>query len=295
MHSGDDLRRWSRASQDVLAETDVGEQRPQVRLHQCHDGKGRHQMRTVSGRCPLRLQTVEGAIPPLRRRIGVRRTRLASAGVASSGAAPAYRERRADLRHRGLQSCVVVPAPRPEAPTVMLQGPGPHADGFDVINADDAYWVRVPDEIAVVGCDNTLLAQLWTPALTSVHRSGWDTGRLAVEAIGARVAGVAPATAAPPLPNLIVRGSSVRGAWPLHHVPTPPASALPRRRSSSSASARDLVKVDGVGVEVILEGSPGYADAPVLVEDGSARSSRSETVRKREGRCRPGVAHAGGE
>jgi DNA-binding LacI/PurR family transcriptional regulator len=99
---------------------------------------------------------------------------------------------------------------RSPRPTAVFAGADLVAMGL--ISRLSELGVSVPEDIAVVGYDNTLFADLWSPRLSSVHQSGWDIGRLALQAVLARRAGRTPPEIRPPLPMLRVRRSSVPGA-----------------------------------------------------------------------------------
>lgn len=69
--------------------------------------------------------------------------------------------------------------------------------------------VRVPEDVAVVGYDNTELAAMWSPSLSSVQQSGSDMGQLAVQLIKAHPSGRSrPGINLLP-PSLVVRRSTV--------------------------------------------------------------------------------------
>lgn len=69
--------------------------------------------------------------------------------------------------------------------------------------------LRVPDDVAVVGMDDTELASMSTPALTSVGLGSAERGRLAAEMLLDRIANpdLAPRTVRVP-PRLVIRASS---------------------------------------------------------------------------------------
>jgi LacI family transcriptional regulator len=69
--------------------------------------------------------------------------------------------------------------------------------------------VRIPDEVAVVGIDDTELAELATPALTSVSLGSEDRGRIAATMLLDRLADrERPTQRASVQPKLVVRASS---------------------------------------------------------------------------------------
>jgi len=82
--------------------------------------------------------------------------------------------------------------------------------------------VRVPEDVAVVGCNNDSAGRLITPALTTVDYPGFEIGQTAAAVLLDRLAGRRAArrrstTVVPPA--LIIRNSSLRGqpnvvSWP---------------------------------------------------------------------------------
>ena len=73
--------------------------------------------------------------------------------------------------------------------------------------------VRVPDDVAVVGMDDTELAAMATPSLTSVGLGSADRGRLAAELLLDRIADPArPPHVVKVAPRLVVRDSSAASA-----------------------------------------------------------------------------------
>lgn len=81
--------------------------------------------------------------------------------------------------------------------------------GIGAIRAAEDLGLRVPDDIAVTGVDNTELAGVVRPGLTSVDLGADERGRVAAELLLARIAD--PARAAHTVtvaPSLVVRGSS---------------------------------------------------------------------------------------
>lgn len=78
--------------------------------------------------------------------------------------------------------------------------------------ADDLGW-RVPQDLAITGMDNTELAEVSRPGLTSVDLGAEERGRVAAELLLARLADPGrPAHTVTVAPWIAVRGSSVSGA-----------------------------------------------------------------------------------
>jgi len=75
------------------------------------------------------------------------------------------------------------------------------------IDAIGARGLRVPDDISVVGFDDTRAAALTTPALTTVRQPVTDKGRVAARALLDRLDGATPAPVLLPT-ELIVRAST---------------------------------------------------------------------------------------
>ena len=91
--------------------------------------------------------------------------------------------------------------------------------------------LRVPDDVAVVGIDNTELAELATPALTSVSLGSEERGRIAaamlLDRLGERDR---PPQRASVSPRLVVRASSDPVARP---VPSTPSARSARKRAAT--------------------------------------------------------------
>jgi DNA-binding LacI/PurR family transcriptional regulator len=91
--------------------------------------------------------------------------------------------------------------------------------------------IRVPDDVAIVGFDDTLDAQWATPSLTSVQPGGRRIARLAVDLLRRRIAGAREATEHDELVapfELIIRESTVG--------PNPFAASSRRTRSRPAGS-----------------------------------------------------------
>lgn len=69
----------------------------------------------------------------------------------------------------------------PVPPTAIFAGSDTTAMG--ALEAARVAGVRVPDELSVIGFDDTVLAQASTPPLTTVHQPIADIGRLAVQTL----------------------------------------------------------------------------------------------------------------
>ncbi|MBT2484709.1 MULTISPECIES: LacI family DNA-binding transcriptional regulator [unclassified Microbacterium] len=85
--------------------------------------------------------------------------------------------------------------------------------GIGVIRAAEDLGLTVPDDIAVTGVDNTELAAVVRPGLTSVDLGAEERGRVAADLLLARIN--EPSRAAHTVtvsPSLVVRGSSTRAS-----------------------------------------------------------------------------------
>uniref|UniRef100_UPI0028112023 LacI family DNA-binding transcriptional regulator n=1 Tax=Microbacterium sp. TaxID=51671 RepID=UPI0028112023 len=84
--------------------------------------------------------------------------------------------------------------------------------GIGAIHAADDLGLRVPEDIAVTGVDDTELAVVSRPGLTSVDLGAAERGRVAAELLVARLAEPdRPAHSVTVAPSLRVRGSSQAG------------------------------------------------------------------------------------
>jgi len=77
-----------------------------------------------------------------------------------------------------------------------------------VLQACHDLGVRVPDDVAVVGCDDILLASLMTPALTTVRVSKYEIGAAAVRMLLGRIEGANERSEVVIQPELIIRASA---------------------------------------------------------------------------------------
>ena len=68
--------------------------------------------------------------------------------------------------------------------------------------------MSVPDDVSVVGFDDSALAAYSTPALTSVRVDYAEFGAAAAAALLAAIAGDPPPVYSPSLPELVVRDST---------------------------------------------------------------------------------------
>jgi DNA-binding LacI/PurR family transcriptional regulator len=68
--------------------------------------------------------------------------------------------------------------------------------------------LRVPEQLSVTGFDDSLLAELSSPALTSVRVDYAEFGAAATAALLATIGGSEPPTFTPSLPTLVVRAST---------------------------------------------------------------------------------------
>ena len=103
---------------------------------------------------------------------------------------------------------------RPELPTAVVAG-----NDFSAVGAISAFedaGLRVPQDVSVVGYDNTSLAALCHVSLTTVDQPRLELGRLAADALLERVRGVRTAPVRHLLhPSLVVRATTAaprRGA-----------------------------------------------------------------------------------
>jgi LacI family transcriptional regulator len=89
--------------------------------------------------------------------------------------------------------------------------------------------LRVPQDCAIIGCDDTLLAALVSPALTTIHIPTYSLGQQAMDLLLSVIEAQGSEASPPPAPimispHLVIRdsaGESVRRerpAAPLHHV-----------------------------------------------------------------------------
>jgi DNA-binding LacI/PurR family transcriptional regulator len=66
----------------------------------------------------------------------------------------------------------------------------------------------VPESLSVVGYDNTSLAELWQPALTTIDQPRLDMGRLAVTMLRERLGGRREDRHETLTPRLVIRAST---------------------------------------------------------------------------------------
>lgn len=92
-------------------------------------------------------------------------------------------------------------------PTAVFASNDTCADGF--YRACREVGVRIPDDMSVVGCDDTWYCQLLSPPLTSVHLPIYTMGYRAVEILNGLIAGTDPEHPHLRLaPTFTVRGST---------------------------------------------------------------------------------------
>lgn len=125
-------------------------------------------------------------------------------GGGAAGAASRRRGFQAAMRRHGLEPIVVRSEhtdtagekavrelldtyPRAELPTALVSGNDFNAVG--AISALEEAGLRVPEDVSVVGYDNTSLAALRHLSLTTVDQPRTEMGRLAFEALAERVRG----------------------------------------------------------------------------------------------------------
>jgi Transcriptional regulators len=96
--------------------------------------------------------------------------------------------------------------------------------GIGVMRAAEDLGLSLPDDVAVTGVDNTELADVVRPGLTSVDLGAEERGRVAAELLLARIADPQrPAHRVTVSPSLVVRGSSavaVRAQRPSENRPS---------------------------------------------------------------------------
>lgn len=81
--------------------------------------------------------------------------------------------------------------------------------GIGALHAADDLGIGVPDEVAITGMDDTELAQVTRPGLTSVDLGAAERGRVAAELLVARLGDLdRPAHTVTVAPSLRIRGSS---------------------------------------------------------------------------------------
>lgn len=143
---------------------------------------------------------------------------------------PAALERRrsyaAVLRAHGLGEWVSVTGPEETAAGIAAlvrgvrrgDGTGPSAvfashdpGALRVVDAALEVGLAVPSDLAVVGYDNSTLARIVRPRLSSVDQPRAAMGRLALELLQERLGGRSQERHEVLAPRLIVRGSTVRG------------------------------------------------------------------------------------
>jgi LacI family transcriptional regulator len=96
----------------------------------------------------------------------------------------------------------------PEPPTAIFAGNDETAGG--VYRAAYLKNVRIPDELTVVGYDDSPLASILCPSLTTMHQPIFEIGRRAAERVISKVDGAEnlESGAIKLIPRLVVRGSS---------------------------------------------------------------------------------------
>lgn len=95
--------------------------------------------------------------------------------------------------------------------------------GIGAVRAAEDFGLSVPEDIAVTGVDNTELAGVVRPGLTSVDLGAEERGRVAAEMLLARITDPdRPVHTVAVAPSLVVRGSSL--TRPRDAAPPPPGS-----------------------------------------------------------------------
>lgn len=134
----------------------------------------------------------------------------------------------------------------------------------DVVRALQANRLRVPEDVTVIGFDDSRLAGLVTPALTTIRQ---DAARLGAEAFALLSSGPEPSHVALE-PCLIVRDSS--GAPPIDRRPGRPALAARSAANPAKPSARHTL--DDV-----------LAGAFALVDEGGIEAATYRAISRRVG------------
>ena len=134
------------------------------------------------------------------------RTALAAAGLAPGPVASAG---------DAVASPDPAASPGPAALALLRQEPtaivcSSDALAIEAIAAARSAGLGVPDDLSVVGFDDSALAAFAAPALTSVRVDYGELGEAAARALLACIAGEPPPEYAPSAPELIVRGSTGR-------------------------------------------------------------------------------------
>lgn len=104
---------------------------------------------------------------------------------------------------------------RADRPTAIFAGSDMTAMG--VLEAARKLHIRVPDDLSVVGFDNTMIAQSSAPRLTTVHQPVQEIGRTAVETVIRLARGETLATQRVELAtHLVIRDSTAPPRSPLN-------------------------------------------------------------------------------
>lgn len=83
------------------------------------------------------------------------------------------------------------------------------AAGLGVLRAQR---LRVPDDVAVVSLEDSLVCTAMTPQITALHRDTYEFGRVVAEQLLQEISGSESVSAQVHLPRLAVRGSTVASA-----------------------------------------------------------------------------------
>ena len=167
------------------------------------------------GVVPLTLQGVPGAAPDHSPHVSSERVKGWADALCPAGINPVVRP--ASHRDEAAYAVVRDLLDRPDRPTALLC----YSDmmAFWAVSAAHDLGLRVPEDVSVVGFDDSPLARRTRPELTTVHQDVRAKGRAAATALTAAIAGAIAGSggirAMPPghetLPTeLVVRGSTAR-------------------------------------------------------------------------------------
>ncbi|PPK92600.1 DNA-binding LacI/PurR family transcriptional regulator [Kineococcus xinjiangensis] len=145
--------------------------------------------------------------------VGELRRRTCVAGIAAGGGTCAVEQ--ADMTEEGGHRAGLRLLGAPDPPTAVLAVNDTSAIG--ILSAAAELRLRVPEDVSVVGYDNSSLARLRPLSLTSVDAAVEEVGRRAATHLLQRIGGEAgPARTELVPPSLVVRGSTAPPRAPGH-------------------------------------------------------------------------------